>query len=355
MGSCSSSPFDMRIGFLNSHLEELRWSLHDYYSKVIRICHCLFLLQPRRGHPETISFSADSTLKRYKSALERCTISINQELAILKRQHQLSNPTHNGSYARDPRNSAKREIDSKKHDEYLHTIAIQLNLNYMATWRGIRTIGSTSIFLLEPSYERFGDCDSSSSTLPYSGNAGAGKSVILANMVNDLEWGHLEHSHIVYFFCLQDEVNSLQALVILGAIYYQVLRRLLTGSRVSHVTKGLGVLSTILDNTVDVAFNLRIALEAAGMAFLVLDGLDQCQESEQTKVIEVLQCLQTQCSLSICLSTRPGVLTGIGWIDLHSIDIPTDNLNLILYRLRNITTPKQWKLENLRPCSGASS
>lgn len=150
-------------------------------------------------------------------------------------------------------------------------------------------------------------------------------------MVDDLEWRHLEHSQIVYFFCLQDKVHSLQALVILGAICYQVLRRLLTGSRVSHVTKGLGVLSTILDNTVDVAFNLRIALEAAGMTFLVLDGLDQCQESEQAKVIEVLQCLQTQCSLSICHSTRPGVLTGIGWTDLHSIDIPIDNPDVSSY------------------------
>ncbi|CVL03747.1 uncharacterized protein FMAN_15020 [Fusarium mangiferae] len=252
------------------------------------------------------------------------------ETAILKRQHRPSDPTYNGSYARDPTNSAKRELDLEKHVEYLQTLKIQLKHDYMATWKSIRTIGSTSLFLFEPSYDRFIDC-SSSSTLLYSGNAGAGKSVILANMVDNVDRRQLENAQIVFFFYLQDEVNSLQALVILGAIYHQVLKRLVLTSRASHVSKGLGVLSTILDITVDIASDLRIALEAAGMTYLVLDGLNKCQESERTKVIGVLQCLQTQCSLSICLSTRPGVLTGIGWTNLHSIDIPTDNPDVSSY------------------------
>ncbi|SCV49114.1 uncharacterized protein FFB14_10716 [Fusarium fujikuroi] len=234
---------------------------------------------------------------------------------------------------RHPGADATRGSEHKgpeKHADYLQLLEMHINYDYVTAWTKIRKLGSTSVFVYEPSYKRFIDC-SGSSTLLYSGNAGAGKSVILANMVDNLSQKHPENTQVAFFFFRSYEVDSPQALVILGAIYHQVLKGLLLTSRASHILKGLGGLPTILGNTEDVASYLRIALEAVGKTYLIIDGLDECQESERTEVIEVLQGLQTQCSLSICLSSRPGVLTGIGWTNLHSIQIPTDNRDVSSY------------------------
>ncbi|CVL13338.1 related to nucleoside phosphorylase [Fusarium proliferatum] len=319
MGSCRSSPFDMKLSSFDSHSEQLRWCLCQYYFIVVRICHYLFLLQPRPGHAETISFSADSTMMRNKSALEKCTVSVNEEMATLKRQHQPSNPI----------DCTEPELGLEKYVDYLQLLGMHINYDYITTWTKIWKLGSTSLFAFEPSYERFTDC-SGSSTLLYSGNRGAGKSVILANMVHNLSQRYCQIPAAFCFF-RSDEVDYPQALVILRAIFHQVLKGLLLTSYASHVPNGLRGLSTIPDNIEDVTSCLQVALEAAGKTYLILDGLDECQRSERTKVIEVLKTLQTQFSLSICLSTRPGALTDIGWTNLHLINIPKDNPDVSYY------------------------
>ncbi|KAF5987863.1 nucleoside phosphorylase [Fusarium coicis] len=254
-------------------------------------------------------------------------------LATLKRQHHSKDPTHAARYARAPTDSANPELGPERHAEHLQLLEIQLNHDYVATWKRIRKLGSSSLFFVEPNYQRFVN-SSGSSTLLCSGNVGAGKSVILANMVDDLSQKRLENAQIAFFFCLWDGVESLQALIILGAIYHQVLKGLSLTSSATNVLKGLRGfrdLSTILDNIDDVVVYLRAALEAAGKTYLILDGLDECQNSERTKVIQVLQSLQTQCSLSVCLSSEPGVLTGVGWTNPHSIDLATENRDVSSY------------------------
>ncbi|KAF5560177.1 nucleoside phosphorylase [Fusarium napiforme] len=257
------------------------------------------------------------------SALERYKISINEEMANLKRQHHRSDRT----------NSAKPGPGPGKHADYLHLLEMHINYDYLVTWTKIRMLGSTRMFVFEPSYERFVDC-SGSSTLLVSGNAGAGKSVILANMIHNLSQRHpTKHTQVVFFFVPRDEieVNSPKALVILAAIYHQVLKSLLLSSRASVEVKRIGGLPTTLSNTDDVASYLRTALRTVDKTYLILDGLDECEESDRTKVIEVLQSLQTRCSLSICLSSRPGVLTVIGWANLHSINLPIDKEDISIY------------------------
>ncbi|KAF5635881.1 nucleoside phosphorylase [Fusarium sp. NRRL 52700] len=317
MGSCRSSPYDMEIGSFDSHSEQLRWRLCEYYFVVVRICHYLFSLQPRLGYPETISLSTDAMLIRYKSDLEGFTALINEELVTLERQRHPTDPTYNDSHVREEIDSAKHELDPEKHAEYLQLLEIQLDHDYMASWQRIRKLGSTSLFTFEPRYQRFIDY-SGSSTLLYSGSSGTGKSVILANMVDHLSQRHPKTAQIAFFFCRRDEDNSLQALVILGAIYHQVL-------------KALGGLPAILDNKGDVVSNLQVALEAAGKTYLILDGLGQCPKTEQTKVIKALQSLQAKCSLSICLSSRPENMSYVGWTDPHSIDIPVHNRDVSSY------------------------
>ncbi|KAF5607433.1 Pfs domain-containing protein [Fusarium pseudoanthophilum] len=323
MGSSRSSPYDMKTSSFDSHSEQLRSCLYQYYSVVVRICHYLFNLHPRCGYSETISFSTDPTLILNKSALKRYKISINKEMANLKRQHHRS----------DRSNSTRPGPAPEKHAEYLHRLEMHINYDYMDNWTTIRMLGSTRTVVFEPSYKRFVD-SSGSSTLLYLGDAGAVMSVILANMIHNLSQRHpTKHTQVVFFFVPRDEgqVSPPKALVILGAIYHQVLKSLLFSSRRSVVVKRLGGLPTTLSNTGDVASYLRTALRTVDKTYLVLDGLDECEESDRTKVIEVLQNLQTQCPLSICLSSRPGVLTVIGWASLQSINLPINKEDVAIY------------------------
>ena len=88
----------------------------------------------------------------------------------------------------------------------------------------IRKAGNTLLHTRYVQYQKWKDSPDSS-TLVFTGKLGSGKSVLLANIVGDLNFSTgKERPLVAYFFCRHDVQESLQARTILGSLARQLLR-----------------------------------------------------------------------------------------------------------------------------------
>ncbi|KAF4951596.1 hypothetical protein FGADI_7371 [Fusarium gaditjirri] len=310
MSAGRTAPRCMEISRFYSQSEQLQSFLHEYFNTVVHICHYIVKSLQRPAFPNVLSLYTDLKLKVFESDLERWAAMIKEEMKTLKYQQA---PTQTGGFANPSKLRSQLAPSFQKTDRYS-------TYDYWTPWRIIRRSGTTDLFRRLPMYQSFAACNDSS-TLLYSGQPGGGKSVILANMVDDLALRQSGNVQIAFFFCQWDQPDSLQALTILYCLHQQLVDRVLSFPNLYSGSFDTGQMISLL----------RDALNTNKKTYIVLDGLNECQETEKTKVINVLRALQAHSSLSICLSSRPGTLSHIGWAKLHSISIPEDNPDIELY------------------------
>lgn len=159
------------------------------------------------------------------------------------------------------------------------------------------------------------------------GKLGSGKSVLLANIVDDLNLEpRSSKCPVAYFFCRHDVSESLRARTIIGSLVRQLLNSI----------PDLGVLEEIIDEGPSVedpertVSMLRRVLPPKFVAYVVLDGSDECAESEALALIEQLEMLQREFTLLVCLSSRSeaGDVSGLNLRQLAgqvAIAIPEKN------------------------------
>jgi ankyrin repeat domain-containing protein 50 len=88
--------------------------------------------------------------------------------------------------------------------------------DYQTTWKQTRKIGNATLFKQLVEYRDWKNSPASS-TLLYTGKLGSGKSVLLANVVDDLNMYTRDETVVVaYFFCRHDMPESLKARTMLG-------------------------------------------------------------------------------------------------------------------------------------------
>ncbi|KAF7520312.1 hypothetical protein PCG10_009230 [Penicillium crustosum] len=140
-----------------------------------------------------------------------------------------------------------------------------------------------------------------SSSLIYTGKLGAGKSVLLANIVETL---HLqvqdEAIPVAFFFARHDISESLKAQTVLGSIARQLLER------VSDLTKPAELLERInnMDPPEKVFALLQSAFPQGYRVFIVIDGIDELGQEERELLILHLHKLQRTFRVSLCVSLR---------------------------------------------------
>jgi len=83
--------------------------------------------------------------------------------------------------------------------------------DYETSWRQIRKIGYTTSYSVLAEYQEW-KSQADPSTLLYTGKLGSGKSVLLANIVDDLNlYVNGKNIPVAYFFCRYDVFESLDA------------------------------------------------------------------------------------------------------------------------------------------------
>jgi hypothetical protein len=180
----------------------------------------------------------------------------------------------------------------------------------MTTWKQIRKLGTSSLTsncIEYPVWKEAGG----STTLVLSVKLSSGKSVLSANIVDDLfrrisvigtssSCKAQKPRRIAFFFSRHDIMDSLDARTILGSLARQLIT---TATVTSSRHPFLQQTRTSLDLD-DLELLLKDTFRETDTLYIVLDGLDECRASVRSDVLHILGKLQALGGVMLCISMR---------------------------------------------------
>ena len=295
-----SAPRYQNIALLYPQSKSLQSHLLEYFIVVVRLCHQLLKFTQKSALKKFASALGDSDLKSFQSELERWANAIKEEVAMLmaKEIHDVT-----GIKALLSRYS-ESALRRQKLEIKLRVLDACSRYKHRTTWNQIRKIGTTSLFHQNVEYQDW-KRRADSCTLVYAGKLGSGKSVLLANIVEDLNLSIQDKSTpVAYFFCRHDVQESLKSQTIIGSLARQLLTPLQDLTTSAEFLDRAGAIS---DLDFESLFNLLShTLPPDTNAYFILDGLDECNVIERNTVIQQLRKLQETFALRLCVSLRLG-------------------------------------------------
>jgi ankyrin repeat protein len=279
---------------------QLRSFFTEYFVVVVQLCHQLLKFTQKSSFQQFTFSLRDSELSTFKSELTRWSKLMDERVSILT---AMTIETEAQKSSRFRSFSSKQVKQIARHQEQATKIRILefcSRYDHITTWKQTRKIGDAVVFKKSSAYREWRD-RSRSCTILCKGTLGSGKSVLLANIVDDLHI-HAQSKNITtaYFFCRYDIPESLKARTILGSLARQLL------SAVPH----LGAVKGAYDDNASVGDSdavlkiLHHVFPPERKVYVVLDGLDECDNSEAQALALGIQTLQKQFDILLCVSCR---------------------------------------------------
>ncbi|KAM0668308.1 hypothetical protein ACQRIU_001870 [Beauveria bassiana] len=288
-----SAPRYERMALLYPRSQALQSYMSEYFLVVVQLCHKIFKFSRKRILGQLVSALSDSALSVYQSELERWSSCIKEEVEVLGVEEQRSH--FKGLLRSSEVESVRRRLDMR-----IRILERCSTYDYQTTWKQIRKLGNTSLLHHDTEYGQW-KANKQSCMLMCTGKLGSGKSVLLANIVNDLNLA-LQGAAcpVAYFFCRHDISESLVANTIIRSLARQLLLSIPDISKAEPLLDKAGF---------DIDFEtirtlLRETLPQNFKAYVVLDDLDSCAESQKHEVLDSLSSLQNDFNLSFCISLR---------------------------------------------------
>ncbi|KFY38347.1 hypothetical protein V494_04397 [Pseudogymnoascus sp. VKM F-4513 (FW-928)] len=322
-----SAPRYQTMSLIYPRSKNLQSYMSEYFIVVVDLCHRMLKFTQKSALGQFASSQSDLDTKTYQVGLDHWSNAIKEEASLLMAK------TIEGE-AKD--NSKFRVLSSKFSKIVLLQQKVKANLrildscsiyDYQTTWKQTRKIGNTTLFNRIDEYENW-KAQNASCTLICTGGLGSGKSVLLANLIDDL---HLDSRNknvtVTYFFCRHDIPESLKARTVIGSLARQLLRPI----------ADLAMMTGFIDKTATLALDFEMifsllerALPPKSKAYFVLDGLDECVPTEREILVLQLRKLQETFPLVLCISVRldPGNVLKLSperFIAAQIISIPDDN------------------------------
>jgi hypothetical protein len=292
-----SVPRHQQMALLYSRSQKLQACVLEYYILVVQFCHSLLTFTQKSVLRQIASTLSDATIKATQSDLSSKAREIEDEVRILIAQ-RIENEAEENLHFRALTTIFSKTASSQQE------IAVKLRIlekcsshDHETSWKQIRKLGNTTLFSQTTDYVKWRS-QTQSCTLLYLGKLGSGKSVMLANIVDDLNlFNENEDASVVYFFVQHDLPVSSKARTIVGSITRQLLR-----SNHSLITStGLDQVSLNVD---DMLALLRASMPPRHRTYLILDGLNLCSPSARMEVTTFIEKLQRQATVLACVSYR---------------------------------------------------
>ena len=295
-----SAPRYQMMALLYPRSKNLQSHLSEYFIVVVRLCHQLLKFTQKSIFGQFASTLSDSDIKTYQSELELWANTIKEEVNLLMAKKIEEEAEENSRFRALSTKFSKSVSLQQKIETNLRVLDICSIYDYETTWKQTRKVGNATLFNRNAEYQDWKD-RADSCTLMYTGKLGSGKSVLLANIVDDLNL-HIRSKDIVvaYFFCRHDIPESLKARTVIGSLARQLLRPI---PDLQMVAELLDETSPALD--FEKIFSLlQRALPPNCKAYFILDGLDECDYAERKLLIQQLRKLQEIFTLLLCVSFR---------------------------------------------------
>ncbi|RYP18551.1 hypothetical protein DL765_003836 [Monosporascus sp. GIB2] len=213
-----SAPRYERMALLYPRSKILQSHLFEYFIVVVRLCHHMLKLSKMSIWKHLVSLSR-SDINAYQSELDRWATLIKEEVSLLMGQ----NIEEQSAYFKVWLKSSKSESHRQRLKAYVRVLDSCSTYDYQTTWKEIRKVGNATLFDRTPEYEDW-KAQADSCTLVCTGKLGSGKSVLLANIVDDLNL-HVQNARcpVAYFFCRHDISDSLKARTVICSLARQLL------------------------------------------------------------------------------------------------------------------------------------
>ncbi|KAF5572909.1 heterokaryon incompatibility protein het-E-1 [Fusarium pseudoanthophilum] len=269
---------------------------------------------------------SDPDMKEFQSELDIWSSSIKEEANLLLNQRIDDEAKENAKFRTlttflSESSSHQRRI--KICDRFLQACS---PYDYRTTWKQIRKSGTTRLLESFSEYQQWQSDQSSHDSILFRGKLGAGKSVLLANVVDDL---NLQNNAIVlYFFARYDRHDGLNARTILGCLMRQLLEHFVANRDFDHIFQPSATIKDV-DDVVEIfkqvpPHNQRV--------FIVIDGVDECPMLEQHTLLKALSVIQPY-GYKLCVSVRALEQT-LTWKDhafRFTVPLPEDNPDISDY------------------------
>jgi Cdc6-like AAA superfamily ATPase len=272
--------------------------LSEYFLVAVRLCHQLLRLTNKSISmlQQWKSFFSDPSMTTYQSDFDLWANLIRDEVNLLIAQKVDEQSSNVKSLLKF---STAGESFRKRLKTRLRILDSCSKYDHQTTWKEIRKVGNSTLFNQTREYQDW-KIQTASSTLICTGKLGSGKSVLLANIVDDLNL-HVQNKTIpvAYFFCRHDIPSSLKARTVIGSLARQLL-----GTFTDWLKDGSNDTATPALSIEEILALLHDTVPSSGTVYFVIDGLDECDDFERQSLVQQLRKLQKGLVLLVCLSFR---------------------------------------------------
>ncbi len=269
--------------------------LSEYFLVVVRLCHEFLKLTKRSSFGQLISFPGESDMRAYQLELDQWAQMIKEEVNLLMAQNVKEQSSGVKALLRFSDSGSYRQMVKAR----VRVLDFCSTYDHQIPWKAVRKIGNATLFHRTPEYQDWKARDDSC-TLVFKGKLGSGKSVLLANIVDDLNLHVRSLEPVAYFFCRHDISNSLKATTVIGSLARQLLGIIPDLSLAEKAVDGI----TSSPDFEAILGVLQQALPSNFKAYFVLDGLDECDDLQKRTIIRQLRDVQKVFTLRICASFR---------------------------------------------------
>lgn len=270
----------------------------EYFIVVVELCHSIFQVSPLERFKTSLKATfTDPGLQKIKGSFARCSREINDEVVLLQSRRLEEKDGSDGirSIVQTISETDRRRKRARARAKWLDACT---DYDYEKQHNLVRRGGNTGYFLNDPSYQDW-KAGNGPSVLFCEGKLGSGKSVLMANMVDDIVLEKLRNFHIMAYFFVSDDTIGHRARTVLGSLARQILESLPDSQwtdLLEEESRSLttGRLAPILGKVVPSTMKIH----------LILDGFDEFPEVERQILVEQLKELQSWVQLRICVSWR---------------------------------------------------
>lgn len=275
----------------------LRNYFYEYFLVLVRMCHYLVNLLRKDAVSRAVASLLDTDCNAFKDQLTEWSSQIKNEALFLMAQ---GIEEHRSFIKALSKSDEARRIAKAK------AIIIDAcsTYPYETSWRRIRKKGDTNLFVDMNDYKAWKSHGASDDRPPASliltGGLGSGKSVLAANLIEDLGTvAQLSQSLVVYFFCEYETVQSTTARVVIGSIARQMLQ-----SVDFTPPRDMALHGFFLPSVNDITTLLNQVVSPGQKVFCVIDGLYECSDNDIEEILDGLSALQCILKLHVCLTYR---------------------------------------------------
>lgn len=317
-----SCPAYQEFGDLFPDSGGLQTALCEYFTVIVKLC--IKIIQ--ESHTSSLIYRAfvplDAVFKLYRNELDRAVRDVqlqillaSQQAAQNERKLSANNRTKNAqlhsSIYKSHINSEQQQAQSRIREAMRLRAAIKQTLypgNHIKPWKRNRqqcANGTTTWIERDPNLLAWVQ-SSGSSVLWCSGNLGTGKSVIISSVVAYLHTIRKPSDKLAYFFCQAEDGISLTARSVFGSIVSQLIDSYLEDADNDQLNE---VYEESQNFDIEDFALLVSKVKSGGFNYVIIDGLDECDETEGQKVSEVINTVSNTLQVKILCTSRPELET----------------------------------------------